>query len=169
MPRSAINTCQLFERFPDEEAGRLYFESRIWPNGAECPVCQSRRWVISLPPRGKVRKMKPGRYRCRACVFDFSVRTGTIVERSKLPLHKWLHVMHLMPAGLSIARLSREIGIAENCASSVLGRICEACDGIHGMEGDDIVGGVLSFRHAPRYKPRAQWPSRIGKKPQAAA
>jgi hypothetical protein len=37
MSKSTISTFQLFERFPDKESARLYFESRLWPTGAVCP------------------------------------------------------------------------------------------------------------------------------------
>lgn len=41
MSRSTISTFQLFQAFPDEEAARLYLESRLWPNGVVCPNCKS--------------------------------------------------------------------------------------------------------------------------------
>ena len=39
---------------------------------------------------GSCATRKHGYYRCLRCAFDFTVRTGTVMERSKIPLHKWL-------------------------------------------------------------------------------
>ena len=41
MSRSTISTFQLFERFPDQEAARIYLEGRLWPNGPTCPQCHA--------------------------------------------------------------------------------------------------------------------------------
>jgi len=40
MSKSTISTFQLFERFPDKESARVYFEQRLWPVGPVCPVCK---------------------------------------------------------------------------------------------------------------------------------
>lgn len=69
MSKSTISTFQLFERFPDKESARLYFESRLWPNGVICPVCKNGERITAR---------KGGYYRCNACEEDFTVRTGTI-------------------------------------------------------------------------------------------
>src|SRR5882672_7752538 len=72
---------KLFEQFPDEYSARIYLEQAFWPNGRPvCPRCKSGDHVGS------------GRdpYRCNACDRQFTVRTGTILERSRIPLHHWL-------------------------------------------------------------------------------
>jgi hypothetical protein len=68
--------------FPNQETARVYLEGRLWPNGPRCPVC-------GLGERITVRK--EGFYRCNQCKEDFTVRTGTIFERSHVPLHKWVY------------------------------------------------------------------------------
>ena len=78
MSKSTISTFELFEMFPDAESARVYLESRLWPNGAQCPVCHSGERITARAA---------GFYRCNACKEDFSVRTGTIFERSHVPLH----------------------------------------------------------------------------------
>src|SRR3954464_11980286 len=87
MSKSTISTYQLFEMVADAEAGRLWLESRLWPNGPRCPVC-------GLGDRITARK--GGYYRCRQCKEDFTVRTGTVMERSHIPLHKWVYTMYLL-------------------------------------------------------------------------
>ncbi len=118
-----ISTFQLFALFPNQESARVYLESRLWPNGPRCPVC-------GLPDRITVRKS--GYYRCNQCAQDFTVRTGTIFERSHVPLHKWLYAMYLLVTarkGISSLQLSKEIGITQKSAWFVLHRLREACGG----------------------------------------
>ncbi len=121
MSKSTISTFQLFERFPDKESARLYLEGRLWPNGPRCPVC-------GLPDRITVRKA--GYYRCNQCAEDFTVRTGTVMERSHIPLHKWLYAMYLLVTarkGISSLQLSKQIGVTQKSAWFLLHRLREAC------------------------------------------
>src|SRR6266481_6552635 len=121
MSRSTISTFQLFAMFPDQETARVYLESRLWPNGVRCPVC-------GLGERITTRK--GGYYRCNQCKEDFTVRTGTIFERSHVPLHKWIYAMYLVVAarkGISSMQLAKEIGVTQKTAWFVLGRLREAC------------------------------------------
>lgn len=123
MSRSTISTFQLFAAFPNEEAARLYLESRLWPDGVLCPNCKSGERITT--------RKRVGFYRCNACGnFDFTVRTGTIFERSKVPLHKWLYAMYLLVTarkGISSLQLAKEIGITQKSAWFVLHRLREAC------------------------------------------
>lgn len=115
--KSAISTFQFQERFPDAEAARLYLEGRLWPNGVTCPVC-------GLGERITTRKA--GYYRCNQCAEDFTVRTGTVMERSHIPLHKWLYAMYLLVTarkGISSLQLSKEIGITQKAAWFLLHRL----------------------------------------------
>lgn len=116
-----ISTFQLFKMFPDAEAGRKYLESRLWPKGARCPIC-------GLTDRITMRA--EGFYRCNQCVETFTVRTGTIFERSHVPLNKWLYAMYLLLTarkGISSLQLSKQIGITQKSAWFLLQRIREAC------------------------------------------
>jgi transposase-like protein len=121
-----ISTMQLFKMFPDQEAGRKYFEARLWPNGVKCPHCAN---MDRITPR------KDGFYRCNACKKDFTVRTGTIFERSHVELNKWIYAMYLLVTsrkGISSLQLSKEIGITQKSAWFLLQRLREAC-------GNDLV------------------------------
>lgn len=136
MSRSTISTFQVFERFPDAEAARLYLEGRLWPSGPVCPECRSGERIT---PR------KGGFYRCNACPNDytFTVRTGTIFERSHVPLHKWVYAMYLLVTarkGVSSLQMAKEIGVTQKTAWFMLQRLREAC-GSDPLSGGGKLGG----------------------------
>jgi transposase-like protein len=136
MSRSTISTFQLFEMFPDAESARLYLESRLWENGVVCPTCKG---------TANITTRKGGFYRCNPCKLDFTVRTGTIFERSHIPLHKWVYAMYLLVTarkGISSLQLGKEIGVTQKSAWFMLQRLREACG-----SGDDIskLGGIVEI------------------------
>ena len=76
--------------FHDENAARAYLEALLWPDGPVCPHCGSIDHAYA--------RKRPGLYRCAEpeCRKDFTVTMKTVMERSKIALHKWLQAFHLM-------------------------------------------------------------------------
>lgn len=94
--------------FQDEAKATAHMEADRWPNGASCPFCGS----DNVHKMGG--KTQAGMFLCNDCRDKFTVRTGTIFERSHIPLHKWLLATHLMAAskkGVSALQLQRMLGL----------------------------------------------------------
>jgi transposase-like protein len=109
--------------FTNEAAAIAFMEADRWPNGVTCPLCGA----------DNVKKMggktQAGMFVCYACSGKFTVRTGTVYERSHIPLHKWLLAMHLMASskkGISANQLHRMLGITYKSAWFMAHRIREA-------------------------------------------
>ena len=127
-----ISTYEFFQRFPNERAAVEYMESRRWANGVTCAYCDSAR----------TSRQKDYRYhQCKDCRKKFTVRVGTIFERSHIGLDKWLYAMYLLETarkGISSLQLSKELGITQKATWFMLHRLREACD----IEAEPLVGEV---------------------------
>lgn len=111
--------------FTDENKAREHFEATRWPNGAYCPFCGQTDTVKKLGGKS----MGPGWYHCSDCRRKFTALVGSVMERSHIPLTKWLLAMHLMCAskkGISAHQLHRMLGITYKSAWFMAMRIREA-------------------------------------------
>ncbi len=112
--------------YHDEEKAREHLENIRWPDGPYCPFCGVFDSVKALPAKGS---MGPGWYHCKDCRKKFTVRVGTVYERSKVPLHKWVLATHLLSAskkGMSAHQLHRMLGVTYKTAWFMCHRIREA-------------------------------------------
>jgi len=111
--------------YSDPEKAREYLEAIRWPSGPVCPHCFSAEQITKLSGKST----RPGVYKCNACRKPFSVTVGTVFERSKIPLNKWVFATHLVAAskkGVSAHQLHRMLGITYKSAWFLLHRIREA-------------------------------------------
>ncbi len=145
--------------FHDETKAREWLETRIWPNGPVCPHCG----VIDEATLMTGKSHRPGLYQCNACRKPFTVTVGTLYERSKIPLHKWLAATHLMMAskkGMSALEVGRLLGFSRKTAWFVCHRIRESLRETNltpmGGEGkfveadETFIGGKEKNKHVGR-------------------
>lgn len=143
--------------FTDETKAREWLEARLWPDGPICAHCGT----INQATLMKGKSTRPGLYQCNACREPFTVTVGTLYERSKVPLNKWLAATHLMMAskkGMSALQIGRMLGLSKKTAWFLCHRIRESLretnpDQIGGegkvVEVDETyVGGKDKNRHA---------------------
>ena len=111
--------------YHDEEAARHHIEAIQWPHGPYCPYCGSVKKIKALGGKS----MGPGWYHCGECRKKFTVRVGTIFERSHIPLHKWLLGFRLLASskkGFSAHQLHRTLNITYKSAWFMEHRIRES-------------------------------------------
>ena len=112
--------------FHDEAKALAHIEASRWNREPSCPHCGS------LAVRKMGGKTQAGMFLCNDCRDKFTVRTGTVMERSHIALHKWLLATHLMAAskkGMSALQMSCMLGVTYKSAWFLCHRIREAMDG----------------------------------------
>lgn len=128
--------------FTDETAARKHLEAIRWPGGIVCPFCG----VIGRAKALGGESMGDGWYHCADCRKKFTVRVGSVYERSHIPLHKWVLATHLMAAskkGVSAHQLHRMLGITYKSAWFMAHRIREAMTPATGLPPMGGAGKVV--------------------------
>ena len=111
--------------FTDADKARQHLEATRWPHGAICPHCG----VVGEATELKGKAHRAGLYQCNACREQFTVTVGTVFERSKVPLNKWLLATYLMSSskkGISAHQVGRTLGVTYKTAWFMCHRIREA-------------------------------------------
>ena len=150
--------------FHDEDKATAHIETDRWPDGVSCPFCGS------VNVHRMAGKTQAGMFLCNDCRDKFTVRTGTIFERSHIPLHKWLMATHIMAASkksVSALRLQRMLGLGSyRSAWFMCHRIRAAMEPakvgpIGGynrvVESDEtVIGGKMKNRAFAKKEPKKQ-------------
>lgn len=113
--------------FQDADKAREHLEAQRWPNGPICPHCGNANADRITKMQGKAHR--PGLYNCMECREQFSVTVGTVFERSKIALNKWLLAAFLLTSskkGMSAHQLHRMLGVTYKTAWCMAHRIREA-------------------------------------------
>jgi len=129
-----ISILELTRMFPDEDAARAWFETERWPAGVDCPRCDGSN--VKTVASGK-----PMPWRCADCRRYFSVRTGTVMADSRLPLQTWAFAIYIIGTatkGISSIKLGKELGITQSSAWFLAHRIREALE-----NDDDLFAGAV--------------------------
>jgi len=143
--------------YNDETAARKHLERIQWPEGPICPHCG----VINEATLLEGKSTRAGLYKCRPCQKPFSVTVGTVFERSKIPLTKWLLATELLTAskkGISSHQIARMLDVTYKTAWFMTHRIREAMTPVAGQEpplgGDGFVVEADETELAPSRKTR---------------
>jgi transposase-like protein len=111
--------------FTDNDKAREWLEGRVWAHGRPCPHCG----LVDQSTLLKGKAHRAGLYQCGACREQFTVTVGTVFERSKIPLSKWLAALFLMVAskkGVSAHQVHRMLGVSYKSTWFMMHRLREA-------------------------------------------
>jgi transposase-like protein len=108
--------------FADAERAHQYAVLMRWPNGVACPRMGCGSASVQFIATRKL-------WRCKECKRQFTVKVGTVLEDSPIPLTKWLPAFWLLSNtknGTSSCELARSLGVTQKTAWFMFHRIREA-------------------------------------------
>lgn len=152
--RKGLSLRELTRLFPDDATAEQWFIKNRWLEGVICPYCGS-----DNVQTGTKHKSMPFRCRAKECAKRFSVKTGTIMQSSKVGYQTWIFAMYLLTTnlkGISSMKLHRELGITQKSAWHLAHRLRDSfVSGGKRMAGpvevdEAYMGGRNANRHADK-------------------
>ncbi|PIR98021.1 MAG: IS1595 family transposase [Candidatus Colwellbacteria bacterium CG10_big_fil_rev_8_21_14_0_10_42_22] len=150
--------------FKNEATCQEYFESIRFKDGEYCAHCG----------HGKIYRMSNARFRCAKCRKDFTIKTGTVFQKSRVSLRKWFMAIYLLSTakkGISSVELAKKVGVTQSTAWFMDHRIREAMKKNGGqlfgtVEVDETyVGGRERNKHYSKRFKKTQGRSTLNKTP----
>ena len=141
--------------YDDEETARRWLENIRWRRVRRCPHCQGTRNSV-------IANAKPMPYHCKDCRRYFSVRTGTCIAGSSVPLRAWVHAIHLMSRGVrGTLKFSKALGVHHETVARLEATIRGAWTASQVLErGEAGAGGPTRVQGTATKKPRGR-PMRV--------
>lgn len=131
-----MNLITIFTRFPDQESCIEHLEMLRWHDEPTCPHCESPHVAR------KADGYRQGRWNCHGCRSSFTVLSGTIFEKTKVPLQKWFLAIGLVvnaKKSLSSCQLARDLSLTQPTAWYMQARIRSAMVSKHRVLMQGIV------------------------------
>lgn len=153
--------------FANEDVAVKYAAEQRWPEGVTCPHCGEQNV-------GFVSTRRLWQCKNKACKKQFTVKTGSLMEDSPIPVSKWLVVMWLLcnaKNSISSYEIARAIGITQKSAWFMMHRVHAAMnEGTDGtklagvIESDETyIGGKAKNMHASKRREKIAGRGSVGK------